>query len=49
MDHGQLKYKMENNMCNKVKSTGSYGSLEKDDSLLEKKKNALRSVLGTRF
>lgn len=34
--NGQLKYKMENNMCNKVKSSGSSESLEEDDPLLEK-------------
>lgn len=47
MDHRQLKYKIENNMCNKVKSSGRSGNLEKDDPLLEK--NTSRSVFGTRF
>lgn len=36
MDHRQLKYKIENNMCNKVKSSGRSGNLEKDDPLLER-------------
>lgn len=34
--NGQLKYKMENAMCNKVKSSGSSESMEEDDPLLEK-------------
>lgn len=34
--NGQLKYKLGNNMCNKVKSSGSSESLEEDDPLPEK-------------
>lgn len=36
-----------NNMCNKVKSSGSAGSLEEDDPLPEE--NTLEGVLGTGF